>query len=105
MPDRSNIQHNQQMRLHSQTQKDANIDRMSKLKIEIEYLERRMQQIRTTPTKLQQDPTQAPVTLRVDSIPNEIIFNKIIVMGENRVGTKRVTSLLTQAHIPLWCNK
>ena len=71
MPDRPITQHNQQKRHHNQTQKDTKTDRMSKLKREIEYLERGMQRIRMTLNKLQQDPTQTPVTSRVSSRPSK----------------------------------
>ena len=57
MQNRSIIKINQQKRHYSQTQKDTKKDRMSKLKREIEYLERGMHEIQMTLIKLQQNPT------------------------------------------------
>ena len=76
------------------------MDKRSKLKREIKYLEKGMKQIRVTLTKLQQGPTQTPVSSTVGSRPKDSV-NKIKMMRENKVGFKRITSLLTPAHIPL----
>ena len=68
-PDRWNIQNDRQTGHYSQAQRDKKIDRMSDLKREMEYLVMGMQRIRMTLTKLQEDPTQIPVTSRVGSRP------------------------------------
>ena len=65
------------MRHHSQTQK---MDRMSKLKTGIEYLERGMQRIRTTLTKLQQDPTHPQKHLDYIVDQRKLYVNKIMML-------------------------
>ena len=53
--------------IDSQVINDVMADRMSKLKREINYLERWMQRSRMKIAKLQQDPTQTPVISRIGS--------------------------------------
>ena len=69
----SNPQNDRQSGQHSQARSDLTIYRMSKLKKEMEFLERGMQRIRMKLAKLQSDPTQTPVTSRIGSTPKKII--------------------------------
>ena len=60
LPDRSNTQNDRQTGHYSQAQRNINIVIMDNLNREMKYLERDMQRIRMTLSKLQQDPTQNP---------------------------------------------
>ena len=57
LQDMSNPQNDKQLGQHSKARSGITADRMSKLKRDLEYLERGMQVIRLTLAKLQQDPT------------------------------------------------
>ena len=72
-PDKMSIQNNRQTVHYSGAQMDIKIDRMSDLNRDGKYLERGMQRMRMTLVKLQQDPTQIPITTRVVSRPKRIL--------------------------------
>ena len=75
-------------------------DRMSKLKRDIDCLEKGMQRIRMKLAKLQQDPTQILATSRVGSRPKKIIDQQDYSIDGKRVEIKKFTTLIcTQAHI------
>ena len=71
--DRTYVQKDSQTGHYSQAQRDIKVNRMSSVKREMECLERGMQRIRMTLAKLQQDPTQTPVTSRIGSRPKKTI--------------------------------
>ena len=65
LQDMLNPWNDRQLGQHSQVRSDKTVDRMSKLKREMDYLERGMQRVRMKLAKLQQDPTQTQVTSRI----------------------------------------
>ena len=76
-----------QMKHYSQIQTETKTDKMSKLRREIEFLERGMQRLRTKLNRLQHDPKQTPSMSITGIRPKYLLILKIIMI-ENKLGFK-----------------